>query len=59
MDAIITNHHSTSFSFAKSRKDRADFKRNVKFCENPTEEVMYISKVEPVRIIGRPNLEEN
>ena len=58
MEVIIANHHRTSFSFAKSKKDKDEFKRIAKFSKNSTKEVMSISKVELVWITERPNLEE-
>ena len=58
MKATIANRQDSSFRFAKSTKDKAEFKRNVEFSKNSAEEVMSISKAEPVQNTGSPNLEE-
>ena len=44
MEATIANHRDTSFNFAKLKKDKAKFKRNVKFSNNSNKEAMSISK---------------
>ena len=31
MEVRITNYHDNSFSFAESKKDKAEFRRNVNF----------------------------
>jgi len=41
-----------------TKKNKAEFKTNVKFSKSSTKEAMTISKVEPLRITGRPNLKE-
>jgi len=46
MKVIVANRLGTSFIFAKSKKDKADFKRNVKCSKNSTKEAMSISKAE-------------
>jgi len=58
MEVTIANLYGTSFSVAKSKNNRAEFKKNVKVCTSSTQEVMIICKAQPVWIIGGANLEE-
>ena len=55
MHVTIANHRSKSFSFAKSKKDKAQFRRNVNFFKNSAKEAMFISKAKPGRIMKKPN----
>jgi len=55
MVVTIANRRNSSFSVAELKKDRAEFKKNVKFSKNSTKETMTISKAEPFRIKGRLN----
>jgi len=57
MEVMIANRPSSSFSFAESKKDKGEFKSNVKFSKNSTKGVMSISKAEPAHITGTPMLE--
>jgi len=59
MKVNIANLRGSSFSVAEWKNDRVEFKKNVKFFTSSTKEAMTISKVEPVGITWRPNLEEN
>jgi len=58
MEVTIAYHHDSSFSVAELKKDRAEFKKNVKFSKSSAKEAMTISKTEPVRITRRPNPKE-
>ena len=53
----IANHRDSFFSVIESKKDRAEFRKNVKFSKSSTKEAMTISKAEPVWIKGKPNPE--
>jgi len=44
MEVTIAYHRNNSFSVAESKKDRAEFKKNVKFSKSSTKEAMTISK---------------
>jgi len=48
MEVTIANHHGTSVGFSESKKDEAEFKRNVEFYKNSTKETMSFFKAEPV-----------
>ena len=54
----IANRRDGSFSVAESKKDRVEFKKNVKFSKSSIKEVMTVSKVELVWIIERTNTDE-
>jgi len=58
MEVTIANRHGNSFDFAKPKKDKDEFKRNIEFSINVTKEAMSIFKVELVQITGRSKLEE-
>jgi len=58
VEVTIANRHENSFSVAESKKDKTEFKKNVKFSKSSTTKAMKISKAQPVRIMGRPNLED-
>jgi len=58
MEVTIVDRRGNSFDFAESKKDKAKFKRNVKFSKNSTKEVMPISKPKSVWITGKPKLED-
>ena len=45
-------------SVAKTKRDWAEVKKNVKFSINSTKETVTITKAEPVLITGKPNLEK-
>ena len=47
MEVMIANHCGISFSFAELKKDKVEFKRNIKLFKNSTKEVMSISKTKP------------
>jgi len=36
MELTIANYHDNTFGFAESKKDKVEFKRNVKFSKNST-----------------------
>jgi len=55
MKVTIANHNS--FDFIKSKKEKVEFKRNVKFFKNSTKEAMSISTSELIWIIGKLKLE--
>ena len=48
MEFTIANYHGKSFHIAKSKTDKDGFKRNVKFTQKSTKEVMSLSRVEPI-----------
>jgi len=58
MEVTIANRRGTSFGFDKSKKDKAEFKRNIKYCMNFTKEAISVFQTEPVRITGKPRQEE-
>jgi len=58
MEVTIANRHGVSFNIVESKRDSTEVKKNVKFSKNLTKEMMLVSKAEPVRITGKPNLEE-
>jgi len=58
MEVTIANCHDNSFNFAESKKECAEFKRNVEFSKNLTKEAMSIFKLEPIWITKRPKLEK-
>jgi len=58
MEVTIASHRGSSLSFAESKRDWTEVKKNVKFFKNSAKETMTITKAEPVRITGKPNLEE-
>jgi len=51
----IANRRDNSFSVAELKKDRVEFKKNVKFPKSSTKEAMTISKAKLVQITGGPN----
>jgi len=58
MEVTTTNRHDNSFNVAELKKDRAEFKKSVKFSTSSTKEAMTVSRARPVRISGRPNQKE-
>ena len=58
MEVMIASRLHNFFDFAESKKDKVAFKRNVELSKNLTKEAMSIFKAKPIRIIGRPKLEE-
>jgi len=48
IEVTIANRHGNSFSFTEPKKDKVEFKKNIKFSKNSTKEVMSISGGEPV-----------
>jgi len=48
MEVTIANRRCNSFHFTESKKDKVEFKRNVKFSKNSTKEAMFISIGEPI-----------
>ena len=58
MEVMIANHHRTSFGFVKSRKDKAEFKRNVEFSKNCTKEVMSVFEAKLVWTIRKQRRQE-
>jgi len=57
MEVTIASSRDSSLSFAELKRDRAEVKKNVKFSKNLAKKMMTVTKVEPVRIAGKPNLE--
>ena len=57
MEVTITSCRDSSLSFAETKRDRAEVKKNVRFSKNLTKETMTVTKAKPVRIIGKPNSE--
>ena len=53
MEVTIANHHGKSFSFIESKKDKAEFKRNVKLSKKSVKKAMSISIGELIQIIRR------
>jgi len=58
MEVMIANHHVNSFGFTELKKDKAEFKRNVKFSKNSIKVAMSISTTEPIRMMGKLRLED-
>jgi len=58
MEVTIVSCCGSSLSFAESKRDQAEVKKNVKFSKKSANETTYVTKTEPVGIIGKPNLEE-
>ena len=58
MELTISSHQGKSLHYAESKKDKVEFKKNVKFSKNMTKEVMPISINEPIQITGKPKLED-
>jgi len=54
MEVTIASCHSHSSGFAKSKKNKGEFKKNSKLSKNLTKEEMSISTNAPIRIMGRP-----
>ena len=50
MEVTIADCRRTSFGFAKSKKDQAEFKRDDEFSNNFTKEAMFIFEAESDRI---------
>jgi len=48
VELTIANSHDNSFSVVESKKNRAEFGNNAKFCTSSTKEAMTISKAMPV-----------
>jgi len=48
IEVTIANHRDNSFSDAKLKNDRAEFKKISKFSSRSTKETMTISKAVPV-----------
>jgi len=57
MEVTIASHRGNSYS-TESKKEKVEFKKNVKFSKSTTKEVMSISTSQPVWITGKPNLED-
>jgi len=53
MEVTIANHRGTSFGFAESKKDKAEFKRNIEFSKNSNKEVMSVFEAEPSELQER------
>ena len=58
MEVTTANRCDNSFDFAKSKRDKSEFKRNVDFTKNSTKKAMSTFKVEPIRVTEKPKLEE-
>jgi len=56
MEATIANHRSNSFDFTELKKDKAKFKRNVKFFKDSTKEIMSISIGRSIQIMGKKKI---
>jgi len=54
-EVTMANYCGNSFDFANSKKDKAEFRRNVNFSKNLNKESMSISKVEPIGITKKTN----
>jgi len=50
MEVTITSRRDSSLSFAETKRDPAEVKKNVKFSKNSTKEMMTVTKAEPVNI---------
>ena len=57
MEVTIASCRNSSLSFSETKRDCAKVKKNFKFSENSTKEMMTVTKAELVRIIGKPHLE--
>jgi len=58
MQVTIASRRGSSISFAKSKRDWIEVKKNVRFFKNLAQEAMTVTKAKPVHIIGKPNVEE-
>jgi len=58
MEVTIASHRGSSLSFTESKRDPVEAKKNAKFSTNSANEKMTVTKAEPFRITGKPNLEE-
>jgi len=58
MEVTIATRYGSSLSFAESKRDRIEVKKNVKLFKNSAKETMTITKDELVHITGKPNLED-
>jgi len=58
MQVTIVSCCSDSLSFAESKRDQAEVKKNVKYSKNSANETMTVTKAKPVCITGKPNSEE-
>jgi len=57
MEVTIAKHCGNSFIFTKLKKDKVEFKRNVKFSKDSTKEAMSIFAGEPIQITRKPKLD--
>jgi len=58
IEVMVANNHDNSFDFPDSMKDKAEFKRNVRFSKNLTKEVMSIFDIELIRVMRNSKLED-
>jgi len=58
MEMTITSHHAKSSSLPDSRKDKGEFKKNLKSSKSSNKGSMAISTGEPVRISRKPKYED-
>jgi len=58
MEVTIASHHGNSFYYTKSKKNKVEFKKNVKFSKNMTKELMSVSTSQFIRITGKPKLKD-
>jgi len=58
MEVTIASRHGNSSYPTKSKKEKVKFKKNVKFSKNMTKEAMSTSTSQPIRITGKPKLED-
>jgi len=54
VEMTIASHRSKSSSLRDSRKDKGEFKKNLKSSKSSNKEFMVASTGEPVRISGKP-----
>jgi len=55
---MIASYCGNSFYSTESNKDKVEFKKNVKFFKNTTKETISTSTSQPIRILGKPKLED-
>lgn len=58
MKVTVANRRGNSSYPTELKKDKVEFKENVKFSKSTTEEAMSTSTSQPIRITGKPRLED-
>ena len=58
MELTTASHRENSFYPTESKKNKVEFKKNVKFSKNMTKEAMSTCTSQPIRITRKPKLED-